>query len=154
LREPVLAFRQLGPLKFYGAVTMTFGTVLSALGYPAFSAIAMLGLGHGAFLPAGGILAAIWSFGSLTLFVSGLAAMFVPACIALKRRGWWHLLPWVPLLPLYYALVSVAAWRGLWELAKDPFRWNKTDHGLARTSRVGVLKAVSRDRAPPPRAVA
>jgi len=36
--------------------------------------------------------------------------------------------------------VSLAAWRGLWELINDARRWNKTSHGLARTSRLGVLQ--------------
>jgi hypothetical protein len=27
--------------------------------------------------------------------------------------------------------VSLAAWRALVELVVDPFRWNKTEHGLA-----------------------
>src|SRR3954463_8416279 len=44
--------------------------------------------------------------------------------------GTWY---YVPLLPLYYVLVSIAAWRGLAELLLDPFRCNKTEHGLART---------------------
>jgi hypothetical protein len=77
---------------------------------------------------------------ALTLFAFGALAIFAPACIALHRRRLWRLLPWVPLLPLYYGLVSLAAWRGLWELATAPFRWNKTSHGLARTSRSGLLQ--------------
>lgn len=65
--------------------------------------------------------------------------MILPPVEALRRRRWWGLLPWVALLPLYYGLVSVAAWRALAELVHEPFRWNKTDHGLARTSRSGLL---------------
>jgi hypothetical protein len=76
---------------------------------------------------------------SLTLFFFGGASIFVPGCVALHRRRLWRLLPWVPLLPLYYVLVSLAAWRALWELAVAPFRWNKTSHGLARTSRTGLF---------------
>jgi hypothetical protein len=65
--------------------------------------------------------------------------VFIPACVALRRL--WRLMPWILLLPLYYSLVSVAAWRGLWEMAIAPFRWNKTSHGLARTSRRTVSEA-------------
>jgi len=77
---------------------------------------------------------AMWHF-SATLFLLGFLAIYVPAFVALTRRGLWDLLPWTLLLPLYYLLVSWAAWRGVWELSQAPFRWNKTSHGLARTTR-------------------
>jgi len=54
----------------------------------------------------------------------------------------------VPLLPLYYVLVSLAAWRGL-ALLFHPLRWNKTEHGLARTSRTGKLTGGGEAPGPP-----
>lgn len=33
--------------------------------------------------------------------------------------------------PIYWALLSVAAWRALYQLFKEPYRWEKTEHGLA-----------------------
>jgi glycosyltransferase XagB len=45
------------------------------------------------------------------------------------------------MLPLYFLLVSLAAWLGLIELIRAPNRWNKTEHGLSRTSRSGALKS-------------
>jgi hypothetical protein len=56
--------------------------------------------------------------------------------IGLKRR---RLLAhaWVlALTPLYWFLLSFAAWRGLFQLFYAPQRWEKTAHGLARTSRL------------------
>jgi len=136
-RRPWNLLRQLGPWRFCGALALTWGVVLSALLYPLFT----------------GLFVTSWLFGdgtaqwgpalnayALTLFASGALSIAVPAGIALHRRGLWRLIPWVALLPLYYGLVSLAAWRGLWELATAPFRWNKTSHGLARTSRSGWLQ--------------
>lgn len=40
-------------------------------------------------------------------------------------------------MPVYFLLVSLAAWLALIELVRAPLRWNKTRHGLARTSRSG-----------------
>jgi len=40
------------------------------------------------------------------------------------------------LTPLYWFLLSVAAWRALFQLLYDPQGWEKTEHGLARTSRL------------------
>ena len=102
----------------------------SALGYPIFMAICLARIGAGRFISADSHWALVWSAGSLVLFALGLAAMMVPACIGLKRRRLWPLLAWVPLLPIYYLLVSVAAWRAVGQLARNPFHWNKTAHGL------------------------
>ncbi|MEE1613400.1 glycosyltransferase [Microvirga sp. CF3016] len=139
-RRPGSLFRQLGIWRMYGALVLTWGIVLSALLYPFFT-----GLFLRTWLSGTGMsLASRWEAAGyawgLTLFFSGAAAIFVPACIALHRRSLWRLLPWVPLLPLYYGLVSLAAWRSLWELASAPFRWNKTSHGHARTSRSGLFQ--------------
>ena len=41
----------------------------------------------------------------------------------------------LPGLPLYYMLVSLAAWLALIEYSNRPFAWNKTEHGRARSSR-------------------
>jgi hypothetical protein len=58
------------------------------------------------------------------------------AVIGLRRR---RLLScaWVLLLmPLYWLMLSLAAWRAVIQLIRDPYRWEKTEHGLARTSRL------------------
>jgi hypothetical protein len=48
---------------------------------------------------------------------------------------------WALLLtPLYWLLLSLAAWRALFQLLHDPYRWEKTEHGLARTSRWQSIK--------------
>ncbi len=148
-RRPGAALRQLGLWRIIGVVLVTLGTVLSALLYPIFTGLFVL-------LWSGGLLIDPSSQGSrilfavsFTLFCTGAAAVFLPAIAGLKRRRLWWLLPWVALLPVYYVLVSLAAWRSLWELTVAPFRWNKTSHGLARTSRVARLRSTGRD--PPAR---
>jgi cellulose synthase/poly-beta-1,6-N-acetylglucosamine synthase-like glycosyltransferase len=139
-RQPWTAFTQLGFWRFYAALALTLGAVLSALAYPFLTGLFLLSQFGGIPRPSSTSWGAFWQAGSLTLFLLGAAAVFVPACVALHRRRLWRLLPWVLLLPLYYGLVSLAAWRGLWELMTAPFRWNKTSHGLARTSRTGLLQ--------------
>lgn len=138
-RKPWVLLRQLGIWRFYGAFVLTWGIVLSALVYPLFSALFLTSW----LFEATDIHILGWEVAgyiySRTLFFSGATAIIFPACIALHRRRLWRLLPWVPLLPFYYGLVSVAAWRGLWELATATFRWNKTSHGHARTSRSGMI---------------
>jgi hypothetical protein len=47
-------------------------------------------------------------------------------------RGWLNLIPFTFTLLGYWVLISVAAYRGLWQLIRDPFLWEKTQHGLSR----------------------
>jgi cellulose synthase/poly-beta-1,6-N-acetylglucosamine synthase-like glycosyltransferase len=47
----------------------------------------------------------------------------------LRRRAW-RLMPWGILAPIYWAMISMAAWRAVFLFARDPFRWEKTPHGL------------------------
>ena len=142
-RAPLETWRQLGSGGFLGAAAMVFGTVASALCYPFFTAIAVVEFARPRAGPEGG-LQRLWHLTSLTVFVFGFAVMVAPAVVALRRRQLWRLMPLVPVLPFYYALVSAAAWRALWELIRDPFRWNKTEHGRARTSRTRLLGATPR----------
>jgi hypothetical protein len=68
--------------------------------------------------------------------LSGYLTSTALGLIGLKRRGLlrqgWVLL----LLPLHWLLLSIAAWRALYQLIFNPFHWEKTAHGLARTSRL------------------
>jgi len=138
-RRPIRAGRQLGPLKSLAAITMTVGTVLTALGYPVFTGLAIWSLASGSLWEGGTWPRILASAVGLVVLPAGFAAMLVPPVVALRRRGWSKLLPLVALIPAYYVLVSAAAWRGFVELLVAPFQWNKTDHGLAVTSRSGSL---------------
>jgi glycosyltransferase XagB len=139
-RKPWTLLRPLGLWRFSGALALTWGAVLSSLVYPLFTGLYLASwLVEPEHVPGMRWTGAFNAY-ALTLFLSGAASVLIPACVALHRRKLWRLLPWILLLPLYYGLVSVAAWRGLWELAVAPFRWNKTSHGLARTSRAGLFQ--------------
>ncbi|MCJ2036524.1 glycosyltransferase family 2 protein [Methylobacterium sp. J-068] len=142
-RAPRETARQLGVLGTLCAVALVPGTVISALAYPVLMGRAAwdfaLFVARG--LPApGGFWASLPTGSAITLFVAGILAMLLPAALGCLRRGWIDSLAFVPLLPLYALLVSLAAWSGLIELIRAPSRWNKTEHGLARTSRSGTLR--------------
>ncbi len=135
-RDPRAVWQQLGPGRLAGAFALTFGAVASVMVYPVFTLAFLVGLAGGHLFPHDDIPRFVASYTSCYVFLTGAVAMIVPALIAVKRRRLWHLLPYVFLLPLYYGLVSVAAWRGLWELWRHPHRWNKTEHGLSNALRI------------------
>ena len=154
-RTPAAHWRALGPVRFLAAIALTAGTVVAALSYPVLGTAALvtlaLGLRDGRFLHPGTPVEIAGAALGLVLFVSGVLAIYLPATLGVLRRGWWPLLVWVPALPLYYVLISAAAWRGLVEMVTHRFRWNKTEHGLARTSRAGLAlrSATARPRPRP-----
>jgi glycosyltransferase XagB len=133
--RPFGFLRDTGPAAALVFMALSLGTVISALGYPVFlSALVMWALGfiefdqstwHGQAL----------SGTALFVFLAGFAAMILPAAFGAMRRKSINLMLGLPVLPLYYGLVSLAAWRAIFDCVVLPFHWNKTEHGLARTSR-------------------
>lgn len=122
------------------AATLTFlalvpGTLISALGYPFFIAVTLMAYVEGSLLapadPFGTLLSAL----ALTLTGLGAAVLFLVPALGAWRRGAPGLWRRLPLLPLYYLLVSLAAWLALYKYLDRRFAWNKTAHGLARSSR-------------------
>jgi glycosyltransferase XagB len=71
----------------------------------------------------------------ITLAAGYLASGLLGA-VGLARRGLAATAWWLLLMPLHWVLLSIAAWRGLAHLIRDPYRWEKTEHGHARTSRL------------------
>ena len=71
----------------------------------------------------------------VTTLTTGYALSALLGFIGLSRRrllgSAWYLI----FLPLYWLLLSAAAWRAVFQLMHSPYRWEKTAHGLARTSR-------------------
>jgi len=77
---------------------------------------------------------------SLCLLAGNLAFVLINA-IAGRRPGqkglWWAAL----LSPAYWVLISLAAWKGLWQLLVKPHYWEKTVHGLDHAPEAGESKA-------------
>jgi cellulose synthase/poly-beta-1,6-N-acetylglucosamine synthase-like glycosyltransferase len=134
-RRPRRLVRELGSA---GALTVQLvigANVLAALAHPfvlagvAYWLLTRRGLSGTAGISADALLFA-------ATCASGYIASIVPSVIGLSRR---HLLrsAWVlALVPVHWLLLSFAAWRALYQLIRDPHRWEKTDHGLAKSSRM------------------
>ncbi len=153
MRRPNRLSQELGAGGAIGFQILLAANVLAALIHPLF----MIGLAYTVFsLPTDWANAVLDN--AIPIFVAGLlsgyASTILLDIIGLGRRG---LLKqaWVLLLtPLHWLLLSLAAWRALFQLLSDPQRWEKTEHGLARTSRAAGLQPIApvhRDDSPPPR---
>ena len=136
MRDPPRLWKDLGPAGFWAAQAMTLGVFLSALLHPlclvATVAIAILMPPSGGQAPL--LLIACGGL-NLLIFVAGYAVTMIAGHRALARLGivgWW--LPLVT-MPVYWLLMSAAAWAALWQFIVAPFHWNKTEHGLSFVQR-------------------
>ncbi len=68
----------------------------------------------------------------LSSLIGGNAVLTALAVMGPLRRGWRDLAPYGLTVTFYWALISLAAWRGLHQLIVNPFHWEKTAHGLSR----------------------
>ncbi len=76
-----------------------------------------------------------WPFFIVT-FAAGYASTIAVDVIGLRRRGLLRHAWVLVLTPFYWFLLSLAAWRAVVHLIRDPQRWEKTEHGLAKNSRL------------------
>jgi hypothetical protein len=133
MRAPRRLLRDLGPAGFVVFHLLVGGSVFAALMHPFFLLTLLYEI---AGAQTGSAAAAkLASLHGATLLIGYLASTML-ALIGLAHRrllqSAWVLL----LMPLYWLLLSVAAWRALHQLLHDPYRWEKTEHGLARSSRM------------------
>ena len=76
---------------------------------------------------------AVFAMGAVCLFVGNFAFVY-SGMLAAYRRSYFDLVKFTLLLPAYWLMMSVAAWKGFWQLIVKPFYWEKTKHGLTQQS--------------------
>jgi len=76
----------------------------------------------GAFFPG-----PIFAMAAFCLFVGNFAFVYTCA-IACQRRGLGHVVRYTPIMPLYWIIMSLAAWKGALQLIWKPHFWEKTQH--------------------------
>ena len=138
MRRPRRLIRDLNPAGAFTFQLLLAGNVLSALIHPIFMAVLCY------MLLAEPSLRAVGAMGAATL-LCGYASTIVLDAIGLSRRGLLRHALVLILTPLYWFLLSLAAWRALIQLWRDPQRWEKTAHGLARTSRMPETRSLETD---------
>jgi cellulose synthase/poly-beta-1,6-N-acetylglucosamine synthase-like glycosyltransferase len=140
MRRPQALVRDLGPAGTLVFQLLFAGNVLSALVHPIF----MAGLCYAfATAPTADAVPAGLAPLFIAALLSGYASTILPNAVGLKRRGLLAQAWVLASAPIYWLLLSLAAWRALFQLLHAPQRWEKTEHGLARTSRLTGLSASS-----------
>ncbi|HET7333881.1 MAG TPA: glycosyltransferase [Rhizomicrobium sp.] len=128
MRKPRALLHNAGAHGFAGFQLFVGGTPLAALLNPLLWLLFCVSLviyGPAALTAGGGGVA-------LCGLILGNALFTYLMMLGVLRRGWLSLAPFGLCAPLYWLLISVAAYRGVFELLYKPWHWQKTDHGLSR----------------------
>ncbi len=130
MRRPGDLLREFGMRDFLRFQLLTMGMFLSALVYPSMLLVVV----RGAYLTMTSSVHAMSSLAML-LFVIDLCNVIlghmVFSALGTKVERARRVRPGTFLvlrLPIYWTLLSIAAWGALWELIRKPHHWNKTEH--------------------------
>jgi len=133
MREPVQLYRHAGLRGFLGFQFFIGGTFLSAFLNPVLWAIFLVSLTLHA-SPVNSLFAGRCAAVSVAGLIAGNSLYIFLAMLGPARRGWFELTPFGLAAPAYWLLISLAAYRGAWQLFRRPWHWEKTRHGLSRIS--------------------
>lgn len=129
-RDPLLVRREIGLRGLASTVLTSGGTALSALLYPFF----FLTLALVAWRSTTGTLPGGLSMETILIATDGVNMLagygYYAAAVVLWHRHRQRRLSLSCLgrIPFLWMLLTLAAWKALWELIRDPHRWNKTPH--------------------------
>lgn len=143
VREPRLLAAEIGwkgVLALFATIAGTLGSALVHVACLAALAVSTLLFGLPDWAGPAGLVAA-----------AGFGASLVIKLTGLRRSGRLALTPWLALLPVVWAAMGVAALRAVAELARRPFHWEKTRHGLCAPADDGGHRL---GRSPEPAALA
>ncbi|NLL83811.1 MAG: glycosyltransferase [Lentisphaerae bacterium] len=129
MRNPLRLAREIGWRNFAHFQLLVGGSIFSTLINPIFWLLALAWFivqppGVAALYPG-----PIFAAGALCLFVGNFAFVYINLLGCYKRR-YDSLLLWNLLTPIYWAMMSYSGWRAFIQFFKDPFLWEKTQHGL------------------------
>jgi cellulose synthase/poly-beta-1,6-N-acetylglucosamine synthase-like glycosyltransferase len=129
MRHPLRLARQLGWRRWMSFQLVVGGTFATFLLNPLYWALTTLWL-----LTEAGVIRAV--FPGLVYYAAAFGlhvGNFVFAYLNVAgsmRRGYFDLVKFALFSPIYWGLMSIAAWKGFLQLFYRPFYWEKTVHGL------------------------
>lgn len=135
MRSPRTLWRDAGPGGFVTLNLIVGGNVLTALAHPFLVGSVALTLGAKALGFSAAFLSGRFAAIHLLAIVLGYLTAAMVGLAGLARRNLLQSSGVLLLMPFYWVCLSIAAWRALYQLITEPHRWEKTEHGLARSAR-------------------
>jgi cellulose synthase/poly-beta-1,6-N-acetylglucosamine synthase-like glycosyltransferase len=135
MRTPLHLLRELGPGGFLIFQLVVGGNILAALIHPIFLLLFVHAVvSSRPFASMDGVQIAMAILYGMTLSAGYFTSVFL-GIRALARHRLMRAAGSLALVPVHWLILSLAAWRALIQLMRNPHGWEKTEHGLARSSR-------------------
>jgi cellulose synthase/poly-beta-1,6-N-acetylglucosamine synthase-like glycosyltransferase len=137
-RNPGRLWRELGARDSASAALIVGGSVVTTLISPIFYAMLILWIVAQPAVIAEMFPSPLYYFALASLVLGNFGMIMMSAASAVARRQddlIWHAL----LIPIYWLLMSAAAYRALRDLIVQPHHWHKTEHGLADSEKPAAL---------------
>jgi cellulose synthase/poly-beta-1,6-N-acetylglucosamine synthase-like glycosyltransferase len=138
MRHPAKLLRVLGPRRFAQFQLLMAGNTYVLLLNPIYWLITALWFPTHSHLIEQVFPGPIYFLASLALYLGNFVFVYATMAGALDR-GTYRLVKYALLSPLYWALMSIAAWKGVLQLIYAPSYWEKTTHGLAAAASAGAI---------------
>ena len=128
--------RDLGWRAAAGLHVLMGGLIVSALVHPLFYLLLLAHWLQGTlFVPAETLAGqAMWTIVWINLAICYAVSILV-GVLSVWRRGRRRLAISALLMPVYWLLISLAAYRAAYQFARNPYLWEKTTHGTGRRRR-------------------
>jgi cellulose synthase/poly-beta-1,6-N-acetylglucosamine synthase-like glycosyltransferase len=130
MRHPVALWRSLGTRSFLSFQMTVGGTFFGFLLNPFYWALTSLWLLTEADVIRQLFPSVIYYAAAAGLFVGNFTFTYFNA-VGSMRRGHFDLVKYALLSPVYWSFMSIAAWKGAYQLIVAPHYWEKTIHGLS-----------------------
>ena len=132
-RQPRRLNKELGLRAAIGFHALMGGLIGSALVHPVFYGLLAYHWLSGSLLePAETVAGSVlWTISLINLAI-GYGVSILVGVISVWRRRRLDLAVSALLMPVYWLLISFAAYRALYQLVRDPYLWEKTEHGVGR----------------------
>jgi cellulose synthase/poly-beta-1,6-N-acetylglucosamine synthase-like glycosyltransferase len=136
MRHPIQLYRALGLKGFLGFQIVIGGFSLSSIVHPLFYLSTIMAIiftqrwpGAGMHLnPSEGVTIALFN---MLVLVTGYSITVVAGMTAAAGRGLQPLILSALMMPAYWLLISLGAYRAVYQFASRPFYWEKTHHGIS-----------------------
>jgi len=135
MRHPIKLCRDLGWYNTFIFHAVITGMIVSALSHPFFLVSLAATIVHISSAQNVEVFYYVLAAVDISNILFGYLAFSVLAWRTLPVCGHKSLRPKLIGVPLYWLLISIAAWRAVWHLIRRPFEWEKTTH-LVSSSKV------------------
>ena len=129
MRHPWRLFRELGVFNFLNFQLLIAGIVVSFLINPVFWVLALLWFFLRLEVLAALFPGVVFAMGAVCLFAGNFVFAYTGA-IGCYKRGYYDLVKFAVLSPVYWIFMSYSGWRAFLQFFTKPFYWEKTKHGL------------------------